>query len=543
MEPYDNPNAIGNIMVFVNVGWYDPQVYLTDTGDLFITSVETDEGTAYELKDSQNNLITRVGAFRELVAGKIRSGLIETQELITETLIAKNIVSEERIISPLAEFEELKADKIETEEISSKGQDLTIRLGDKSEGNEGEENGFGRLLVKGIGGETVTSINAAGNATFAGQIKADSLETKEIQVDNNATISGTLYADRIVAKEGGFGELLAQNLSMESIKSIVREEIDNTGEEEILNQVQDDGEEEEEEFDLEALLAEVEEWTGTSTQNDLPIDCLEEDTDNTSPLCLIDTDLTVLGGHTSLSDTSIAGQLSVGSLIISDNSIDTLSDTLYIQQLAMGGLDILAGKVTIDIDGNVFIAEHLTVEGELIASNIRPKEGEDLTINLGDGEKEGEEQETGFGKLLIKGIKGETVASIDGLGKINADSLQVKTINTDLLRINTDANEANESGVIIAAADNFEKIGILAPGIETNATAGTAILPADETEIIIYNDKLNDQSLIYLTPTSDTQNKILYVKTKHTDEIDRYFIVGINGALTVPVEFNWWIIN
>ena len=276
--------------------------------------------------------------------------------------------------------------------------------------------------------------------------------------------------------------------------------------------------------------------------------------------CLIETDLTVLGGHTSLSDTSIAGQLSVGSLIITDNSINTLGDTLYIQELAMGGLDILAGKVTVDIDGNVFIAEHLTVGGGITTNEIKPIDGGDLIVDLENKGKEGgggEEKETGFaavpeqstvhgfGRLLVKGIGGETVASIDASG-----SAQFKEIATDLLRINTNTDEASESGVIIAAYDNWQETGIFAPAIKTNATAGTAILPVNETELIIYNDKLTDQSLVYLTPTSDTQNKILYVKEKHADETDKntdltekYFAVGMNEPLTAPVEFNWWIIN
>ena len=106
--------------------------------------------------------------------------------------------------------------------------------------------------------------------------------------------------------------------------------------------------------------------------------------------------------------------------------------------------------------------------------------------------------------------------------------------------------------MIIAAAENLENIGILAPGLQTNATAGEATLPAGEKEIIIFNNKLTDQSLVYLTPTSDTENKILYVKAKvgkegeegnGREEKESYFVVGMNGKLTVPVEFNWWIIN
>jgi hypothetical protein len=164
----------------------------------------------------------------------------------------------------------------------------------------------------------------------------------------------------------------------------------------------------------------------------------------------------------------------------------------------------------------------------------------------------------------VKGINNETVASIDASG-----AAEFKEIATDLLRINAD-KEASESALLIAAGENFENIGIQAPGIKTNATAGEATLPAGEKEIIIYNDKLTDQSLVYLTPTADTGNKILYVKekvgntnqehesnerdTKLTNENELnewntnetnggYFVVGLNEALNWDVRFNWWIIN
>ena len=333
----------------------------------------------------------------------------------------------------------------------------------------------------------------------------------------------------------------------------------------------------------------MEEWAGTSAQNDLSLECTNKAEDQTlnqvqddggetiqndetshsgldpesKNLCLVDTNFTVLGGRTSLADTAIAGQLSVGNLVINNNSLDVLGDTLYLQKLAMGGLDILNGKLTVDIDGNVFIAAHLTVGGGLATNEIRPMEGGDLTFNLdnaglnGIEDKVSTQEETGlenagFGKLLVKGINNETVASIDASG-----SAEFKKVSTDLLEINT-AKDASQSGeVIIAAAENFENIGILAPGLKTNATAGEVVLPAGEKEIIIYNDKLTNQSLVYLTPTADTNNKILYVKEKvgnanqehELNERDTkltnggYFVVGLNEGLGWDVRFNWWIIN
>jgi len=81
-------------------------------------------------------------------------------------------------------------------------------------------------------------------------------------------------------------------------------------------------------------------------------------------------------------------------------------------------------------------------------------------------------------------------------------------------------------------------------------------LPANESEIMIYNNKITEQSLIYLVPTSDTQNKVLYVKAKkpqQATEIDTegneipeekgWFKVAIDMPINQEIEFNWWIVN
>lgn len=69
-----NGTYIGKIMVSVSASWYDPDVNLTSTDNFRL-----DFGG---LKDSANNLITRIGAFGKLIAGKIQAGIIETQTLI-----------------------------------------------------------------------------------------------------------------------------------------------------------------------------------------------------------------------------------------------------------------------------------------------------------------------------------------------------------------------------------------------------------------------------------------------------------------------------
>jgi hypothetical protein len=73
---------VGKIIVYVNTSYYDPDVYLTSTGDLNIA--QTQDGN-YQVQNSQTGgIITRLSAFAETVIGKIRAGLIETKKLIVD---------------------------------------------------------------------------------------------------------------------------------------------------------------------------------------------------------------------------------------------------------------------------------------------------------------------------------------------------------------------------------------------------------------------------------------------------------------------------
>ncbi len=156
-------------------------------------------------------------------------------------------------------------------------------------------------------------------------------------------------------------------------------------------------------------------------------------------------------------------------------------------------------------------------------------------------------------KFKIKNSLGDEVASIDASG-----SAQFKSLALDKFL------DATNSAAIIAAPDNFVKNGIYAPAIETKAeTAGVGILPANQNEIFIYNTSVKNDSLIYLTPTSNSANELLTVEKKescvsdlsrsqliltdqavHAAENCRpYFQVTTKSNLHDEIKFNWLIIN
>ena len=304
-----------------------------------------------------------------------------------------------------------------------------------------------------------------------------------------------------------------------------------------------------------ALLAELRGWEPPKESENLDLDFQDLDNltieqfnnlDSDQPIVLAN-GLTVLG-KVSLGETTIAGGLMVdASLTLGASSINSVIDTLYLQNLSGGGVDILAGKFVIDKDGDVTVEENLTVKGTLAAGSISALEGEDLVINLGQEVRPAKERSTlrpvypalrdgsdldrssSFGRLIIKGLGNKEVASIDASGSAHFAGL------------NIDADySATQSGVIIAAEQNLAENGIYAPAIKTNATSGIGVLPAGEMEMVIYNPKVSSKTLVYLTPSSPTQNKVLFVASKKDGE---YFKVGIDTPVPFGITFNWWIIN
>jgi hypothetical protein len=130
-------------------------------------------------------------------------------------------------------------------------------------------------------------------------------------------------------------------------------------------------------------------------------------------------------------------------------------------------------------------------------------------------------------KLAVKNTLGEDVASIDASGSATFNKINIASAQSS------------------AANDGFGQI--VDPEISTNATAGQAIIKAGTTELKISNRNVTPDSLIYITPSSDTQNKVIYVKNKagtlpDSDKIG-YFTAAIDQTVNQDISFNWWIIN
>jgi hypothetical protein len=533
------PGSSESIEVFVHLGYYDPDLQLNDTGDLQIISATNSaefvydgnlntqdqilkiKDQSYSLKLKSGEIITRIGAFAELVTARIRAGYIETENMVvSNTLVAKNIITNkinvsEKIKSPIVETTDLSAkvittaditatgtaqlNQIQTNEIKPQSGDLTIDLSspvipapDRSRGqapagiqdvldplfqgddNGAEKGGLARLIIKGLEGKTVTTIDSAGNASFSGQVIADSLT-----INNDATIAGNLTAQQISTNLASASELISNNFNTNTASvsgKLIAGEIQSS----TIN-------------DIQKLLADIKNQPVPDANYYQNID--PNLGGNTPPL----QDL-IVTGQSNLYNVSVSNSLLVGTTLIDQNSIISLASELKLSSLST--INLFDGAVIIAKDGKI------TTRGEIIAQG---------------------------------GIRTNEIKALTDGGQVSISNLTINNLTIDKISTNS---------AIIAAADNFAQNGIFAPAIEAaTASAGLGILPANQSEVIIYNDRVSADSLIYLTPTSANASISQLTVGQKEDcsqqpiNCKTYFKIVLSTPSTLPTKFNWLIVN
>ena len=425
---------VGKIMVAVAPSWYDPGVYLTDTGDLNIAS---DSGSYKLTNTADNSVIDRIGAFAQLVAANIKAGAITAITATFNSLISP--ITQTALISPIPG-----------------GTDVTVRIGS-------EATPSGKFAVQNAQGQEVASVDSAGNATFSGQLAAA-----------GATVSGELYADNI------------HSLTIDQIQ-------------EQLKQVKTDQD----------LLTQAASWNTNTATNSAQLDQLV------------------------LSDLYVTSHAAVSSLLVNDDltagKINSLSGPLQLQSLAAAPIELMAGLVTIDTNGNVMITGDLAVGGSL---NV----GKDLSVS-------GNTTSSGLTlKPALSGLTGSDLVNPDATDSAKLLSLQD---NQGQLVASVNASGSAQFGsvstpqLVIAGPDATVSGTIVNGVITTNSTIGQAVVPAGVKDITIRNPKVTDYTLVYVTPTSITNNYVLYVKSKSAGQ----FVIGFDQALPIDVNFNWWIVQ
>lgn len=170
---------------------------------------------------------------------------------------------------------------------------------------------------------------------------------------------------------------------------------------------------------------------------------------------------------------------------------------------------------------------------------------------------------------IIKATSGDfdtlSASDIQG-GSIKVDSIEAANIesdNIDELRENIErvAEKTDLETVVLSSIE--PAIGGLELDatsdeltLETkNADAGEGILRGGTKSIQIFNNNVKSTSLIYLTTTSPTQNRTVYVAEKvgcdyinttgstQTNICKPHFKVAIDAPIEQDITFNWWILQ
>ena len=479
LEDWSPNSGKDTTMVFVSTAWADPITQLSDSGDFNILANNQIENEAtpsakYSVTDIAGELINSVNILSKLVVANVRAGMIETKELTADSFIAfqgtiDNLIVNSGLVSP----------SIKTEVISPiANSNITIDL--ENTATDSAEQTYGKLAINGEEGKEVASIDASGNATFSGMLQSDSVGTNDL-------IAGKIYADEIISRTGTFSDIYSsfQNgSSIEEIENILREAQDSLAN--LNSQFESNIYTASDSAGIKELNSEIIYVTDFAAVNSL----------------IADRSITLGNDLTIQNDIAEDGQ-------ILSNSIDTISAPLLIQSLAMAPLEIMAGKFRIETDGNVLIDGNLYIAGDIESESLTLKPNQSVI-------------DSGFGDLLsVKGINGDTVASVDASG-----SAKFNEISTDKL--------------IIAGSETVTSDSLVDGLVtSTNATAGKDTLLANASQITIRNENITDNTLVYVTPTSSTMNNVLYVKSKGPG----IFTVGFNQPVSVDVTFNWWVID
>ncbi len=510
----------------------EAELSINNAGDL--TLVPTVDANFEVQREGRS--IDRIGAFSDLVVVRIKAGYLETGRITTETLLAASAnfgdvttnslavatenfsiagqgirdyiysIVDERLASQ-PEPMQGEALQIATNIISPLSDHLDGKIAVKLNDNEGKS----KLEVQNSSGSAVASIDSHGNATFSGQIRADSIEAEQTSLTSltsqTATVSGDLRAKRVIADQ--------IDLSEEALAKLIGE----------VNQ------------------------TSTPSASYITNNYYSSSQSATSnpPLATSGYGLVASGsasfdnllaktatfeqglmsfGPTSFFEASIAERLFVGSaLSIADNAINVLGSNLQIQPLRQGGVSFVAGLVEIDregnlkVEGNAYFAKDVEIKGKLAANIISPLPDQDLVIELGSANQESS-QNARNSSFIIRNSSQSGVLSINSQG--------------DLL--------ASGSGTFNKLNLSFveEALAVSDTEVIASSSAGTAEIKANRTELTLRNPLVTEKSLIYLSPKTSVQNQNVYL-LRQVPGVS--FTVGINQPVRVDTKFNFLIIN
>jgi hypothetical protein len=231
-------------------------------------------------------------------------------------------------------------------------------------------------------------------------------------------------------------------------------------------------------------------------------------------------------GNTNLYNLNVSNSLVVGNLLIENDKILSLSWELKLSALSQ--ISFFDQAVTIAKDGTITTKGALIAQRGIKTNMIQAvNDGEDINIKL-KTQNSKVKSTTENAKLNIIDELGNVQASIDASGSAFFKALSLEKF-----------TPATPSALIVSPLDNFQKRGVFAPAIETaSASAGIGLLPQNQQEVIIYNDNVKEDSLIYITPQSSLPYKLTIA-----EKANGYFKVITDTPNHPDIKFDWLIIN
>lgn len=590
LESYSNsdPTAIGQVVVFLNLGYYEPMMSLNESGELILVQ---DEDESYQIVNQatlqQSSFAKQVGTFVKTISAYLEAGAIKTKELVvsSQAQIADLSVTNLNIGGQnlrdyiVSVIQDTQTNPVITQASPTPSPPDTatgsawlaeIFQRDQATGQPVVENlsVIDTVRSASISAETITtdelkvagqtqlgsllverSASVAGvfttNELEANSARIDALEAGVAQLQNvkattaefaNATVSGTLYAQTIADLDRQIAELLEQPNMLDVI----------TG---ALPSPQTDY------SDLYQAIGNITTTASQAAQLDQSIADLnlaDNDVVLTASAAFIESYFKVNGIAYVSDSLGVGNSLHVGTGVeLTDTylsfGIDTPDDPGFFSiqpsgkglLAVMGDLLILDGTGEVRVNGNLTVAGNLSVEGSLLANEIAPiNAGGTVKLNLGQSglgpnATASGQPATSSARFEVLGDTGSPVATVSAQGKASFSGL---SLDRDILERPQVAGAATSSSQLTQ---------------EATQTTGKAILPAGNTELIIKNPNVHADSLIYLTPQGSTQNQVIYVKstTAPADEAtaqpdaERSFTVGLDGPAVQDISFTWWIVN
>ncbi len=472
----------------------DPSIgfVINSDGTVNTTSSTQVAYTAPQLTKDANNTFVLVGDFIDefINVNKALIANIKSGFIQAEDVVINNtLTARETISSSLT----ASVARIETLIISKKINAPVVETVDLKASGSSELSSISTNTVKPIGNDVTVDLSK--NSSPSGSLARlvinglDNAPVAQFDAAGNATLAGTLVADQVVASSSAFGSSSIAQLKTDNASvsgTLIAKEVQADN---INNSLQQ----------FSSSINNVQQQLAALQNAPLP---------NAQHYQKLDDSII---GNITITDTAniykatISDSLMVGSVLVEQNSLLALSTDLKISSLST--IHLFDDAVVIAKNGTV------AIKGEVSASS-----------------------------LAIKNVEGATVASIDASGSAHFNEVVAKKFTLDKIATN---------GAVIADSGMRNAQNEPIPAIKTNTeVAGTGSVPQDAKEVIIYNDNVTENSLIYLTPTADNVQNQLSVTKKTTCAANTtqttctpYFVISSNSAIHPEVPFNWLIIN